>query len=417
MSQELVTDVDEAIVDPKTYGDEHSYHQLFDRLRRDDPVHWAEPADYRPFWVVSRHADIMAVELDSKNFINDPRQFLLARADEDLLFAQTGSYKFAHNLVAMDDPEHRLFRGLTSAWFGPKNVRALEDEVQALARETVDRMVAMGSECDFAADISAWFPLRTIMIVLGVPREDEPLMLQLSQKLFSSVGGLDGMAGMMDAFNAFNEYFGKVTADRQKNPRDDVASILANATINGEPIGEAERNAYYLIVAAAGHDTTSSAISGGLLALIQNPDEMAKLRNNPELMGTAVDEFIRWTTPVKHFFRTAVADREIGGKQIRAGDNLMMCYPSANRDEATFVDPTAFRVDRPDARKHLAFGYGPHLCLGNSLAKLEMRILFTEMLRRIDEFELAGTPQWVEASFVSGLKHLPIRYKVKESAQ
>jgi len=411
VSQALAETIDEVIVDPKTYGDEHAYHDAFAWLRREDPVHWTEPALYRPFWAVTRHADIMAVELNAKNFLNDPRQFLVTAADEDMLFEQTGSRKFAQNLVAMDDPEHRAHRALTSAWFGAKSVRSLEEEITALARETVDRMIEMGGQCDFAAEIAAWYPLRTIMLVLGVPREDEPLMLSLSQKLFSSVGGGEGMAAMVEAFNAFNDYFGKVTTDRRANPRNDVATILATATIDGAPISEEARNAYYLIVAAAGHDTTSSAISGGLLGLIQNPAEMAKLRANPELIGNAVDEFIRWTTPVKHFFRTAVTDCEVGGKQIRAGDNLMMCYPSGNRDEAVFDAPYAFRVDRTDAKKHIAFGYGPHLCLGNALAKLEIRILFAELLQRIEDIELAGDPAWVEASFVSGLKHLPIKYR------
>ncbi|MEH3102241.1 cytochrome P450, partial [Sphingomonas adhaesiva] len=328
MDQTLSDNIDEVIVDPKTYGDEHSYHRAFSWLRENDPVHWTAPDRYRPFWAVTRHADIMAVEIDAKNFLNDPRQFLVTAADEDLLFEQTGSRKFADNLVAMDDPKHRAYRALTSAWFGAKSLKNLEDEIAALARETVDRMIDMGGACDFAADVAAWFPLRTIMIVLGVPREDEPLMLQLSQKLFGAVGGVEGMAGMVDAFNAFNAYFTGITADRRASPRNDVATILATATIDGAPIGEAERNAYYLIVAAAGHDTTSSSISGGLLALIQNPAEMAKLRADPSLIGKAVDEFIRWTTPVKHFFRTAVSDCEVGGQRVRAGDNLMMCYPS-----------------------------------------------------------------------------------------
>jgi cytochrome P450 len=412
-----IPDIDEVITDPKTYGDEHLYHQAFAQLRRDDPVHWSTPRDYRPFWAITRHADIMAVELNSANFKNEPRQFLTTVADEKLLLEQTGSGTFARNLVAMDDPDHKAYRALTAAWFGPKSVRQLEAEITALARETVDRLIELGGQCDFAADVSAWYPLRTIMIVLGVPREDEPLMLRLSQKLFGSTdaeaGGGGGVASMMEAFAEFNAYFSRVTEDRRINPRNDVASILANATINGAPIGEAERNAYYLIVAAAGHDTTSSAISGGLLGLIRNPEEMAKLRADPSLIGNAVDEFIRWTTPVKHFFRTALADCDVAGRQVKAGDSLMMCYPSGNRDEAAFRDPFDFRVDRPDAKKHLAFGYGPHLCLGNSLAKLEIRILFNELLARIDDIELAGDPAWVEASFVSGLKRLPIRYRAK----
>lgn len=414
MAPTLPDDIDETIVDPRTYGDEHAYHRAFAVLREHDPVHWTQPRDFRPFWAVTRHADILAVESNPQNFLSDPRQFLVTIADEEMLLERTGSRNFARNLVAMDDPDHRAFRGLTAAWFGAKSVRSLESEIAELARETVDKLIASGGTCDFAKEIAAWYPLRTIMIVLGVPREDEPLMLSLSQKLFGSTdadtGGGDAMASMVEAFEAFNAYFDKITQDRRANPRNDVASILANATINGEPIGDAERNAYYLIVAAAGHDTTSSAISGGLLALLQNPAEMAKLRGDPELIGNAVDEFIRWTSPVKHFFRTAVADCMVGDKTIRAGDSLMMCYPSGNRDAAVFDAPFEFRVDRADARKHIAFGYGPHLCLGNMLAKLEMRILFKELLARIDDIALAGDPAWVEANFVSGLKRLPIAY-------
>jgi len=320
----------------------------------------------------------------------------------------------------MDEPDHRAYRALTSAWFAAKNIKNLELQIADLARETVDRMIASGGACDFAKDIAAWYPLRTIMIVLGVPREDEPLMLSLSQKLFGNTdaeaGGGDGMKSMVDAFAKFSAYFKTVTDDRRANPRNDVATVLATATIDGAPIGEAERDAYYLIIAAAGHDTTSSAISGGLLALIQNPAEMAKLRRSPDLMARAVDEIVRWTTPVKHFFRTAVEDREFHGHKIRAGDNLMMCYPSGNRDEGVFQDPFDFRVDRPDAGKHLAFGYGAHLCLGNALAKMEIRILFAEILSRIDNIELAGPPAWVEANFVSGLKRLPVTYRAKDAA-
>jgi len=420
VNHEVGPQIDETIVDPKTYGDEHLYHQTFARLRRDDPVHWTRPADFRPFWAVTRHADIMAIELDAANFLNAPRQFLITRADEQMLFEATGSTNFAKNLVAMDDPEHKKFRMLTAAWFGPKSVRNLEDKIAALARETVDRMIEKGGECDFAADIAAWYPLRTIMIVLGVPREEEPRMLRLSQKLFGSTdaetGGGDGATSMVEARTEFYEYFEQLTADRRVNPRDDVATILATAEIDGEPMSDVARNDYYLIIAAAGHDTTSSAISGGLLALLQNPSELARLRADPSLIGAAVDEIIRWTTPVKHFIRTAVEDREVGGKAIKAGDSLMLCYPSGNRDEEVFADPFAFRVDRGNANRHLAFGYGAHLCLGNALAKLEIRILFAEMLSRIGHIELAGKPAWVEANFVSGLKRLPIRYRAEDRA-
>lgn len=413
MPEEALRDIDEIITDPATYADEGAYHQAFSMLRSTDPVHWCEPRDYRPFWAVTRYADVTAVELNAANFLNAPRQFLVTRADEELLMQQSPDGMFARNLVAMDNPDHKAFRALTADLFTPKGVRTLEGKIADLAKETVDRMVAHGGRCDFVSDIAAWYPLRTIMIVLGVPAEDEPLMLRLSQKIFGNTdeeaGGGEGMTSMLEAFNDFKAYFADIVADRRKNPRDDVATILANATINGEPIGDAERDAYFLIVAAAGHDTTSSAISGGLLALIENPDEMAKLRADLSLMPKAVDEFIRWTSPVKHFFRTAVADCEVGGKAMKAGDSLMMCYPSANRDEAVFADPFAFRVDRSPNR-HVAFGYGPHVCLGQYLAKLEIRALFEEMLPRVRDIALDGEPAWVKANFVSGLKRLPIRF-------
>lgn len=413
MTDATTRDIDEIIVDPSTYADERAYHEAFSMLRDTDPVHWCEPKDYRPFWAITRYFDVTAVELDAATFINAPRQFLVTRKDEELLKAQSPDGMFARNLVAMDNPDHRAFRALTADLFTPKGVRGLEAKVSELARETVDRLIAHGGRCDFVSDIAAWYPLRTIMIVLGVPAEDEPLMLELSQKIFGNTdvdtGGGEGMASMLEAFNAFKAYFADVVEDRRRNPRDDVATILANAKIDGRPIGDAERDAYFLIVAAAGHDTTSSAISGGLLGLLQHPDQMAMLRADLSLMPRAVDEFIRWTSPVKHFFRTAIEDREIGGKTIRAGDSLMMCYPSANRDAAVFDDPFAFRVDRSPNR-HVAFGYGPHVCLGQFLAKLEMRLLFTELLERVSDIQLDGTPAWVRANFVSGLKRLPIRF-------
>ncbi len=407
MSNDLPADIDDIICDPATYANEQLFHESFSKLREQDPVHWCEPRDYRPFWAVTRHKDLMAVELNVKNFRNEPRQFLVTRADEEMMQAQTGSSTFARNLVAMDAPEHTAFRALTADWFTAKRVAELSGKIDEIARDMIDRMVAKGGTCDFVKDVAAWFPLRIIMLVLGVPPEDEPLMLELSSKVFGNTdpdaGGGDGMTSMMEAAAAFSAYFAKTTEDRRTNPRNDVASILANAQIDGKPIGAAERDAYYMIIAAAGHDTTSSAISGGLLALLQNPAEMAKLRANPSLMPRAIDEMIRWTSPVKHFFRTAVEDCEVGGKQVRAGDSMMMAYWSANRDADAFDDPFAFRIDRSPNR-HLAFGYGAHICLGKFLTKLEMQALFTELLARVQHIELAGDPAWVKASFVSGLE-------------
>ena len=210
----------------------------------------------------------------------------------------------------------------------------------------------------------------------------------------------------------FFEYFNALTEERRKNPTDDVASVIANAKINNEPLGHFEAMSYYVIIATAGHDTTSSSAAGGVLALIENPDEFVKLKNDPSLMSTAVEETIRWVTPVKSFFRTATEDCELKGRQLKKDDSILLCYPSGNRDEEVFENPFDFKVDR-NPNKHLAFGHGAHLCLGKYLAKIEMEIFYEELFNKIKNIELNGTPEWVKASFVSGLKSLPIRYTLQ----
>lgn len=413
--------IDNAIADPKTYASEEAFHSLFTNLRRDDPVRWTEPDEYRPFWTIAKHADIAEIERQNELFINDPRLTLTTIETEEKIKEFTGgSHLLLRTLVNMDNPDHRAYRGMTQAWFMPPNLKSLDTQVGALAKEYIDRMEALNGSCDFVRDVAVWYPLRVIMTVLGVPPEDEGFMLKLTQEIFGASDPEMKRAENATTFNAntitdFFNYFGAITADRRKNPRDDVASVIANAKINGELVSDFEALSYYVIVATAGHDTTSSTTAGGLLALMQNPAEFAKLRANPDLLPSAIDEMIRWVTPVKNFFRTATEDVEFRGKKIRKGDNLLMCYWSANRDEEVFDDPFAFRIDR-SPNKHIAFGYGAHVCLGQHLAKMEIRSLYRELLSRLETVELAGDPAWVEANFVSGLKRLPIRYSMKRKA-
>ena len=412
--------IDNAIADPVTYGHPERYHEIFTWLRNNDPVRWVEPEGYRPFWVVTKHADIMEVEKQNDIFLNDPRLTLQTIETEQAVLDYTGgSHHIVRSLVDMDNPDHRNYRGLTQAWFMPPNLKKLESDIGDLARMYVDRMESLGGECDFVSEVAVWYPLRVIMTVLGVPAEDEAFMLKLTQELFGSTDPdmkRDENTDFNNTVADFFNYFTAMTEDRRKNPRDDVATVIANATIDGEPIGHLEAMSYYVIVATAGHDTTSSSTAGGLHALLENPGELAKLRANPEeMLPKAVDEFIRWSTPVKHFFRTPNAEYELRGKKIKPGENMMMCYWSANRDEEVFEDPFTFRIDR-SPNKHVAFGYGAHLCLGQHLAKMEIRSLYKELLNRLDHIELAGDPAWVQASFVSGLKRLPIRYSMKKQA-
>jgi cytochrome P450 len=323
--------------------------------------------------------------------------------------------KLMRNLVAMDGDEHRVYRAISQSRFLSKALNAIKADVEALAVEFVDRMEATGGACDFSADIAMWYPLRVIMTILGVPPQDEALMLRLAQQTLSSQDPefqVEGTSPVM-AMKEMYEYFQPIIADRRRSPRDDIASVIANATFDGEPLPDRDVFGYFLIVATAGHDTTSYSLAGGLLALLQNPDQMAKLRADPSLVPSAVDEMIRWSSPVRHFSRTATEDCEVAGKKIAAGDVLMLSYPSANRDETIFEDPFAFRVDRKPNR-HLAFGTGPHLCLGQHLAKMELVAFVREMLARVEHIALAGEPRFVQSTFVGGVKRLPIRFRVTE---
>ena len=419
MTFDVVTEspeLDEAIVDAARWADEDWLHAQFAWLRENDPVRWMSPDGFDPFFSVARHADVKAIESDKKRFINDPRPILGPRMFEDAISHLTGRKHLVRSLVTMDDPDHSRYRALTQRWFMGSNLRKLEDRIAQLAAQYVDRLDELGGECDFVKDVAIWYPLRVIMTILGVPDEDEPIMLKLTQELFGSADPDTrrsfGVESLMDVVMDFEAYFKALTESRRANPTDDVASLIANARIDGEPVPEHETNGYYIIIATAGHDTTSSSTAGGLLALIDNPDELAKLRADPDRhMATAIDEVIRWVTPVRQFMRTATADCRVGGVDVAEGQACVLWYPSANRDESVFDDPFAFRVDR--RINHLAFGYGPHVCLGQHLARMEMAALYRELLRRVDHVELNGEPAYSQSGFVGGLKSLPIRYRMK----
>ena len=403
---------------PETYADEKELHDIFTFMRKNDPVSWVEPDQYRPFWAITKHEDIIEIEKQNELFINDPRTTLMDIPTEDAIKEFTGgSHLLVRSLVHMDNPDHQLYRSLTQKWFAPPNLESLKKDIRNIAKEYVNKMVDHGNECDFAKDVAIFYPLRVIMSILGVPKEDEPRMLRLTQELF---GGRDEdmirdeseTSSESNTITDFFEYFNALTEDRRKNPTNDVSSVIANAQINNEQLGHLEAMSYYVIIATAGHDTTSSSTAGGILALIENPDQLSKLKNNPNLMTSAVEETIRWVTPVKNFFRTATQNYDLKDREIKKDDSILLCYPSGNRDEEIFDDPFKFKVDRSPNR-HLAFGHGAHLCLGKYLAKIEMEIFYEELFKKIDNIQLNGEPEWVKASFVSGLKSLPIRYTLQ----
>ena len=410
-------ELDNAIVDPASWADERGIHEQLRWLREHDPVRYLRPEGFEPFWSINRYADIKEIESKKAVFINDPRPTLAPIGTTQLMQQMTGRKHLVRSLVQMDEPDHVKYRTLTQSWFMGHNLRKLQDPVNALASEYVDRLGELGGECDFVKDVAMWYPLRVIMSLLGVPEEDEPLMLKLTQELFGSADPDNRRSFEPQEFfkvvEDFERYFAELTQQRRESPRDDVASVIANARIDGEPIPEHEANGYYIIIATAGHDTTSSSTAGGLLALLENPEQMAKLRSDPEgVLPTAIEEMIRWVTPVRHFMRTATEDYDLHGTLIRTGESVILWYPSANRDAEVFEAPYQFRIDRKGA-KQLAFGFGAHVCLGQHLARMEISALYRELLARVAHIELAGEPRYIQSTFVGGLKSLPIRYRMK----
>ncbi len=416
MSARIVDKAARVLASPMGYTDEARLHESLAHLRAHAPVSWVEAEGYRPFWAITKHADIMDIERQNDLFTNDPRPLLMIAEADDVLRAQMEAGIGLRTLIHMDDPLHRDMRKIGADWFRPKAMRALKARCDELAKIYVDQMVERGPELDFAQEIAVNYPLYVILTLLGLPESDFPRMLKLTQEMFGGDdnefqrGGSteDILAVLLDFFN----YFAKLTASRRETPTDDLSSAIANATINGEPLSDMDTASYYVIVASAGHDTTSAGIAGGLLELVRNPGELRRLQADPGLMGTAVEEMIRCTVPVKEFMRTAQADTEIRGVPIAKGDAVLLSYVSANRDEDMFDDPMRFDVGR-DPNKHLSFGYGVHFCLGAALARMEMNSFFTELVPRIKSIELAGEPELMATTFVGGLKHLPIRYSLK----
>jgi hypothetical protein len=416
-------DVANTIVDPKAYADGQRIDDAFTWLRREAPLELAEPDGYEPMWVVSRHADIQTVERQNEIFHNGDRPITLVTAEARRnMRATSGGAPMFRTLVNMDNPDHFAYRRLTQSWFMPQNLRSLEPRIRQIARGFIDKMAGYGDRCDFARDIALYYPLRVIMEILGVPEVDEPRMLKLTQEIFGStdpdlnrsgqaVSQTRSMEDTRQTIMDFFQYFNAMTEDRRAKPMQDLASVIANGQIDGKPLGPAEAIGYYVITATAGHDTTSNTTAAALWAMAEDQDVFRKLKTDPSLIPGHVEESIRWMTSVKHFMRSAAEDTELAGQKIAKGDSLMLCYPSGNRDEAVFDDPFRYDIER-SPNKHLAFGYGAHLCIGQHLGRMEMRIFWEELLPRLESVELDGKPALSEANFVCGPKAVPIRFKM-----
>lgn len=435
-ARELGDEIVSAQAFSSAHADDARIHALFTALRAHGKPVMVAPDNYRPFWALTRHADIMQVSMDQDAFISSRRLTLMSRLQEAAAFKGAERYgKVLRTLIHMDEPDHREYRAVTQPWFNGAAVRQQQVVLEALSKEYAGKLAAAATpvngdgvrrgQIDFAAEIATLYPLRVIMAILGVPETDLPLMHRLTKVLAAPQDpdfGSDVEAGvtLFDSIPEFTDYFLRMMEDRRKHPRDDLASVIANGSITGadgkpSPMGELETVSYYITMAVAGHDTTAAAMAGGCLALAERPDQWVLLRARPELIKSAADEMIRWVTPIKHFMRSATRDVEVGGALIKKGDGVCMYYLAGNRDEAVFDAPFEFRVDRHPNR-HLAFGFGAHVCLGMALSRLELTSWFGEMLHRVETLELAGPVRPVETNFLGGFKSLPIRYTLARDA-
>jgi cytochrome P450 len=397
---------------PHRYGDLDAWRRETVELHAAGPVHRVEQPGYQPFWAVIGHDAILDVERRPGDFTNAPTPVL--GSDEQLALRATDGAQI-RTLIHMDAPDHGKYRALTVDWFKPASIGRMTARLDELSRQAVDRLEALGGKADFYRDVALHYPLQVILSILGLPESDYQRMLQLTQELF---GAEDPDLQRRDltpeqqveVILDFYRYFTQLTSDRQATPTNDLATLIANGTIDDTPMPELEKMGYYVIIATAGHDTTAAAMAGGLRALAEHPDQLQLLRDEPELVPNAVEEMIRWTAPVRHFMRTAQVDTEIGGVKIQAGDWLYLSYLAGNLDPTVFDDPLRFDVRRPNAAKHIAFGYGIHFCLGAQLARMELRSLFGHLVPRLESLELSGEPQTAKTTFVGGHKTVPIRY-------
>ena len=423
----------ELLANPATFAQPLLVQAIYRQLRRTAPLAHVEPKGYRPFWLLTRHADIMNVERQPEVYAASPRTVLLPDKVEAIYEKKYGDRNGVKPLTHMDGEYHRDHRAVTRDWFGLKNLKHHERQIAAIAKEFVDRMQDFGGKCDFTADIAYWFPLRVVMTLMGVPRGDEAEVLRMTQRLFSPADRdlkpprpiqapptqvspsqpPPSSPGARDVIAEFASYYHGLGDERRKTPRNDIISTIANGQVNGCPMAYHEMTSYYIIVSTAGHDTTAASIGGGLDALLDFPDQLSTLQGDLDLLSRAAEEFVRWVAPVKHFMRTPNQDVMLHDTVVPAGEAIMLSYPSACRDELVYEDPDRLRIDRPPTPYHLAFGYGPHFCLGRYLATMEIRALFRELLPRIKWIERAGTATHIESVFVSGLKSLPVSYQFK----
>jgi cytochrome P450 len=387
-------------------------HEMFAVLRREDPVHWQDEADGRGFWSITKHADITAAAKDWRTFSSELGGTSLQDLEPDELEARK-------SMLDMDPPPHNALRAIVNRDFTPRAVRVFTERIRELFDDVLTEALEKG-EVEFVDDVAAKLPMRVFAEILGAPESDHRYLVELGDRMLGQDDpefAIDPETAKANRHLPFSnpvalemfEYGRKLAEERRACPRDDIVTKLVEAEIDGCPLTQHEYDVYFLLLAVAGNETTRHSISQGVLALIENPDQLQRLRSDPDLMPLAAAEILRWATPVHHFRRTATADMEFGGKPIKRMDKIALWYISGNFDEEAFDDPYSFNVGR-DPNPEMTFGPGgPHFCTGAHLARLEVEIVFEEMIRRVADFELTGDPERLQSNFFNGIKRMPLR--------
>jgi cytochrome P450 len=406
------------LLSPTYYAENGPPYAIWDRLRAESPVHWCEIEEVETFWAITRQKDIKYISATPELFLSEPG--ITVMPTEQIIDENEGLGAM-RVVINTDPPFHRELRKVVSPSLTPRAMKVMQSVIDESAKSLIDELAGDGkeSETDLAMGIAVSHPLRVLARAIGVPEEKEAQILELSNRLFAPDdielgGGKTSKEDFSELGQDFIQLFMPIIEDRRKNPKNDLASVIANGQVNGEPMGLMETLGYYLIVFSAGHDTTKNSLAGGFWQLIQNPDEFAKVQQDLSRAPDAVEEMIRWASPVNYMKRTAARDTEVNGQKIREGERVVMFYGSANRDESVFDNPYTFNIDR-HPNKHLAFGYGEHFCMGTHFARRSMRAIVEQLASRVERWELTAEPEWISSSFVVGLKHLPVRYTIRPS--
>ncbi|MEE2677790.1 MAG: cytochrome P450 [Myxococcota bacterium] len=375
-------------------------HEVFRTLRRESPVHWQE-ADYQGgpgFWIISRYETIKTISRQPMRFSSASGTSIEERENDFV------------SMIEMDPPDHRRYRSLVSSGFTPKQIYAQESHHQDIVRSILNTVLDRG-HCDFVVDVAAELPLRVIAELLGVPQAACHDIFRWSNRM---IGNQDPeyVTSLEDATNAAQEMFvyaNGLAEERLQAPQDDLMSRILHGEVDGSRLSTLEFDSFFLLLSLAGNETTRNLISHGLLLLLEHPETLARLRQDPALIPSAVEEMLRFKAPVYYMRRTATEDTELAGQKIRKGDKLVLYYPSANRDEDVFDQPDTFDIERRN-NNHLAFGVGEHFCLGTHLARLETRVMFQEVVAHMHDMELAGPVSYLRSNLIDGVKHIPLKF-------